>query len=52
MKRVASLAKEVEILAKANDLTHLAAMIAAIDAEYVRGARALRAAVGLESSIA
>ena len=52
VKRVASLSKEVEILAKANDLVHLDAMIAAIDAEYLRGARALLAAVGLESSIA
>ena len=52
VKRIASLSKEVEILAKANDLVHLDAMIAAIDAEYLRGARALLAAVGLESSIA
>ncbi len=51
MKRVSAMSKEIEILAKANDLVHLEGMVSALAAEYERGAKALREVVGMASSV-
>ncbi len=52
VKRVANLCKEVEILARANDLVHLEGMISAIEMEFARGAAALRKAIGTAAPVA
>lgn len=47
VKRVAALSKEIEGLAKANDLVLLDGMIDALAAEHERGANALREMLGM-----
>ncbi|MFM9886454.1 MAG: response regulator [Burkholderiales bacterium] len=49
--RLASLSKEVEMRARANDLANLNSMIATIEAEYARSTKALNELVGTAAAV-